>query len=280
MKSSSVCNFCPAIFAFPCTLFIAVTFSGPGKLDAQEGWGNLKGKIVVTGKVAEPSALKITKDQPFCTKDGNRIVDESLMVGKEGELVNAFVMMYLDRRDKREVPIHESYLTQKKEKKVVLDNKLCRFVPHAQFVQKGQVLTMKNSDDVGHNCHIVSLRNEKNVNLPAHEEVDVKFEENDRAPSLVKCDIHPWMAGIVLIRENPYVSITGKDGAFEIKNIPAGEWSFQFWHERVGYMKSLQRDGKKFLGQLRGEIKLNIEPGKTIDLGKLTFSAEDFKPAN
>jgi hypothetical protein len=49
-----------------------------------------------------------------------------------------------------------------------------------------------------------------------------------------KCDVHPWMTGYVLVTDNPFFSVTGDDGAFEIKNVPAGKYTVEVWHERLG----------------------------------------------
>ena len=58
----------------------------------------------------------------------------------------------------------------------------------------------------------------------------------ERLPGLVDCNIHPWMKGYLLVRDNPYMAVTGNDGSFLIANLPAGEWEFQAWHERSGFV--------------------------------------------
>ena len=47
----------------------------------------------------------------------------------------------------------------------------------------------------------------------------------------VVCNIHPWMKAYILSLDHPYMAVTGEDGTFEIKNMPAGQHEFQFWHE-------------------------------------------------
>ena len=39
------------------------------------------------------------------------------------------------------------------------------------------------------------------------------------------------------------MAVSGDDGTFEIKNIPAGKHEFQFWHEAAGYLKNVQFKG-------------------------------------
>jgi hypothetical protein len=52
-----------------------------------------------------------------------------------------------------------------------------------------------------------------------------------------KCDVHQWMTGYVWIQNNRYFAVTSNDGAFEIKNVPAGTYELQAWHERFGSKK-------------------------------------------
>jgi hypothetical protein len=41
------------------------------------------------------------------------------------------------------------------------------------------------------------------------------------------------MKSYLIARDDPYFAVTGKDGSFEIANLPAGEEiEFQVWHER------------------------------------------------
>ena len=237
----------------------------------QDKWGHLKGQIKVTGDVPEIKKEVIDKDQPTCLRDKEAPSDDNLLVGSGGELKDAFVMMYL-KNDKPEV--HPSY-EESASKPVVLDNKNCRFQPHALFVRTGQPLHLKNSDDVGHNCHITLFNNELNVNVPTNDFVEVKMKEVEKVPGPVVCDIHRWMDAVLLVRDEPYVSITDEKGNFEIRNIPAGKWKFQFWHRKTGYMRKLDVPGSK-VGR-RGEIEVEIEDGKTLDLGTLQIAGKEFK---
>ena len=235
----------------------------------QQGYGNLTGKIVVDGDVPAPAKADVNKDVAVCLADGNTIYDQSLKVGPNNELEGAFIMLFLKPR--QEIEVHPD-LHSTPEEKVVLDNNQCVFVPATLAVRTGQKLLLKNSDATGHNCNVASFNNSINVNLPPNSELEVAFEKNDKVPSVVKCDVHPWMVAYMLIRDDPYFAVTDASGQFSIEKIPAGKWSFQFWHSRCGYMKDLQQDGKKFLGR-RGEVEFEIKDGETLDLGQLLIEA-------
>jgi plastocyanin len=236
---------------------------------AQDGYGNLSGQIIVKGTVPPPAKSDVNKDQAICLADGNVIFDQSLLVSDKNELQGAFVMLMLKPRE--EITIHPD-LQDPPSEAAVLDNKNCIFVPATLGVRTGQPVLLKNSDATGHNCNVVSFNNALNVNLPPNQDLKVKFEKHDRVPAVVKCDMHPWMVAYMLIREDPYFAVTDAEGKFTIEKIPAGTWSFQFWHSRCGYLKDLQQDGKTFLGR-RGEGEFEIKDGETLDLGQLMIEA-------
>jgi len=68
---------------------------------------------------------------------------------------------------------------------------------------------------------------------------------------------------------------TDKTGSFEIKNIPAGKWVFQFWHKKARYMKELELAGRTF--DRRGDTEIEIKDGVPLDLGTLKIPVEAFE---
>lgn len=82
------------------------------------------------------------------------------------------------------------------------------------------------------------------------------------------------MQAYVIIQDHPYMAVTDADGRFEIKNIPAGEWTFQFWHEKSGYIRELEIDGKQ-VEWPRGRATFTISPMPT-DLSELKISPQLF----
>ena len=254
-------------------VFAVLVFVPALSLSGQQGWGNLKGKVKVIGKLPESKREVVDKDIPTCLADREAPLDDNIIVGKNGEFKDVFVMMYL-RRAKVKPSVHPSY-EEKMAEPVVVDNKNCRFEPHAFFVRTGQTLRMKNSDKVGHNCHSKSFNNEFNVTVPTGDFVDMKLNEADNVPGDFVCDIHPWMDALMLVREEPYAAITDKNGEFEIKNLPAGKWKFHLWHKKMAYLRKLEVPDTK-LGRF-GEFEVEIKDGETLDLGEMTIDAKYFK---
>ena len=249
-------------------------------LAQEEGdWGHLTGQIVISGEAPKNKIEDVSKasakDKAACLVDGKVPADDAIVVNDKKQLRDVFVLMYVGRGAEVPEKFHPSY-DEKKKVKLTLDNQKCRFVPKAAFARSGQTLILKNSDTVGHNCHITTFQQEHNINIPANKEAELQLEDlSDKVPGEVRCDIHIWMDSVILIRDNPYVAISDETGKFRIENIPAGDWQFQFWHKKAGYLKTLEI--KDYEPNRRGVIDLKIETGKTLDLGQLTLPVKAFE---
>lgn len=233
-------------------------------------FGNLTAKFVVTGKVPAPEKLNINKDQQVCGK--HKLVDESVVVGKDGGLAN--VVVYLAPAIGQKVPGNPE-LEKKLKKEVVLDNANCRFSPHVLVMTTDQTLVIGNSDPVGHNSKADLFSNAPfNVLIPANGSVKKTLEKAERVPAGVSCNIHPWMRAYLVVRDNPYTGVSDEEGNLKIEGIPAGEWTFTVWHE-TGYVKGEQKG--KDLGWKRGKVKVKIAAGKDTDLGTIEVPADSLK---
>ena len=50
----------------------------------------------------------------------------------------------------------------------------------------------------------------------------------------LRCDVHPWMAGWLVVVEHPYAAVTDAEGRFTIADVPPGAYTLAVWHERLG----------------------------------------------
>jgi len=101
-------------------------------------------------------------------------------------------------------------------------------------VQQGTTVDFLNSDPVGHNVYWPSISGNKKLahNLGTWPKGDKKpFQFNDLGTVSLLCNVHPEMAGYVVVVPSPYFAVTDKDGNFEIKNIPAGKYTLKTWSE-------------------------------------------------
>lgn len=238
---------------------------------AQE-WGSLKGQFLYDGEFAEPKKLTITKDQEECCK--HNLVDESLSVAGEGSGLRNVVVFLVPAKDVK-VPIHpELEATANAERK--LDNLACRFEPRIVTLWTKQTLVIGNSDPIGHNAMIDTVKNPPvNVTIPSGGSLAKTFAAEERLPVPVSCSIHPWMRGWVLIRDNPYMAVTDNEGRFELRNVPVGKWEFVFWHERASYLTEVTIDGKLTQWR-RGRLEIAID-ADGVDLGVVKVAAKHFQ---
>jgi hypothetical protein len=246
---------------------IAVGFAAPKIVKAAQSdkWGDLVGRFVYGGRAPERKKLKVDKDVECCGKFDIR--DESLMVGQDGGLANVYV--YVRSRRVDICPELEESI----EKRVLLDNRDCIFIPHCMWIWcEKQEYYIVNSDPVAQNVAFSPLGDvPANIILtpPPDEAAKAtwKFKRKQNIPVPIACNYHPWESAYVLPRDNPYVAISGGDGTFRICKLPVGELEFQAWHERLGYLATPEWE--------KGRFKMTIKPGvndlKTIKLPPSMF---------
>jgi len=225
-------------------------------------WGNLTGQFIFTGERQPPTQLEISRDQEICGKFSDLTVDQSLVTGKKGGLANVFV--YLRESRLSDSQVHPEYLELPRT--VTVANQGCIFQPHvAGLWVKHQKLVALNKDPCAHGFQVKAYRNMSlNQLLPPEKELVHQFEHGEKLPLRMSCSIHPWQEGWLVALNHPYFATSDESGAFTIRNLPAGEWEFQLWHEKAGYL--VARDEWK-----RGRIKLKIEPGNN-DLGVIKIA--------
>jgi plastocyanin len=116
----------------------------------------------------------------------------------------------------------------------VIDQKGLMFQPHITVVQQGTTVQFLNSDSVAHNVFWPSVGSNKKLthNLgtwPKGEKRGFKFD-NPGAVTLL-CNVHPEMAGYVIVSPTPYFKTTDKSGEYKIENVPDGSYTVTAWHE-------------------------------------------------
>ena len=193
--------------------------AAPQRVQLKTGTGIVRGVVKFDGV---PPKMATIANRP-CHAAAKEIEEETVIVGDGGAMMNVFVFV-------------EGAGTGDggKREPAVLDQVHCRYVPHVVGVQVGQTLNVRSSDDTLHNVHYKPDRNAAgNFGMTrAGAERQVTFA----APEFirVKCDVHPWMTAYVGVFDTPFFAATGVDGTFEIKGLPAGEYTLVAWHELYG----------------------------------------------
>jgi plastocyanin len=191
------------------------------------GAGTVHGTVKLTG--AAPAADPIPmKSDPYCAKQP-AAKNEEVVAGAGGGLKNVVVHVAQGLTEKYSPRAEDA----------VMDQQGCMYRPRVLVAQAGQTVLIKNSDQTLHNIHTYSgsatLFNQAEVfGMPP---IKKKFAKVGDVVKF-KCDVHPWMTGYLLVTDNPFYAVTGEDGSFTLRDVPAGKYTIEAWHERLGPQKA------------------------------------------
>ncbi|MCU1306286.1 MAG: Copper binding protein plastocyanin/azurin family [Acidobacteriaceae bacterium] len=182
------------------------------------------GTITFSGDAPKPEKIDMSQD-PACVIGTEPNYSQSFAVDK-GRLQNVYVYIK-DGLGNRVFATPSEAAT--------LDQHGCRYVPHVMGVMLNQKLRILNSDVAMHNIHPAAEVNQSwNVSQsPKGDPIEQSFSK----PELmipVKCNQHPWMKMYLNVSPHPFFSVSQKDGTFEIKGLPPGEYTIAAVHERMG----------------------------------------------
>lgn len=212
----------------------SVTLGGsPVGVDAQtSSRGTVKGHITLSGRAPGNPMIRMGMD-PLCARasGGRRMAQEIVVAGPDGSLANVFVRL-VGTFPKTPVPSEP----------VLLDQRACVYVPRVVGARVGQMLQVRNSDDLLHNVHSLTEKgNAFNVSEPKAGMVQQFTLKDEEVMLRIKCDVHSWMTTYVGVVTHPYFAVSSDGGTFQIQNVPAGSYSIVAWHERFGLLTQTVR---------------------------------------
>jgi plastocyanin len=201
------------------------------------GESTVSGRITFSGTAPAPRLIRVSSADPLCMVEGGAVRSQVLLVGPENELQNVFVYVKDGLGDR-------TFQTPKTP--VVLDQQGCQYTPHVFGVQVGQPVEIVNSDPTIHNVHAVPKTNsEFNFIQQKQGERDTRVFSAPEVMVPFKCDVHGWMAAYAGVLTHPFFGVSGGDGRFEIKGLPAGTYTVEAWHEQLGTQtQTVTVDGK------------------------------------
>ena len=191
--------------------------------------GSITGTAVFEGKVPALKPLAVAAE-PMCAKKHPTVPNEMLVLGTGNSMANVVVRVVSG------LPAGKSYPAPTTP--VTMDQVGCQYVPHVMGLMVGQPFKVLNNDGVLHNVHALPKVN-KPFNMampPTRKEAQESFAKEE-GMFVVKCDVHPWMQSYVGVFSHPFFAVTGADGKFTIKDLPAGTYEVEAWHERLGTQK-------------------------------------------
>jgi hypothetical protein len=196
--------------------------------------GTVTGIVQFSGELPEPMSFELRRysDQVYCgaLSDGSgfRLLRE-VFVGNQQGLKDVIVTVEGIEKGK---PFEL--------KETRLDANICQLVPFVSVMRENHPLTVKNLDQVAHDLQIYE-RDQEHVFIIFHRPALTESGTSDiirftgkRRAVIMQCGMHPYMQGHGLAVENPYYAITGTEGTFTIKDLPAGKHRIKAWHPILG----------------------------------------------
>jgi plastocyanin len=189
--------------------------------------GNITGAVMVEGAVPKNAPIKMNAD-PVCLKEapGTQLA-ETYVVGSDGKTLGNVFVYVKDGLG--------NYVFDPPTEVLHMDQKGCRYHPHVFGVRVGQQIEISNSDPTLHNIHAMPKDNpEFNQAQPLPNMKMTQTFNKKEVMVPFKCEVHGWMNAFVGVLDHPYFAVTTDSGKFELKGLPAGTYTVEAWHERLG----------------------------------------------
>jgi plastocyanin len=184
----------------------------------QVAGGTIQGKLLWVGKEQKPHRISVTQDRSAC----GSMKDMYDVRVEQGGVAGAVVSLDNITHGKAfDFP------------KPVLDQKGCMFVPEVVLMNPGK-LEVENSDPVTHNVHIIARYNRSSNEMMAPGAPPVELTLMRPETIIVRCDIHTWMQGYIVVAKNPYYAVSGSGGSFTLTDVPAGTYTLDVWQSKIG----------------------------------------------
>jgi plastocyanin len=199
-------------------------------------------KIAVGGRVSYsgpvPERRRLPNADAWCSSAGRVLLDEQMIVGKDGGLANVFVhvkdgLYAVEGPDRKQVP----YVFDYEKTPAEMDQKACVFIPHVLGVQCYQPVKFLNDDPVAHNVNTLSSRQGQgfNLSMTGQGRTDVRQLKKPELALKVTCDVHSNMLAYVHVVDHPFFGVTDTEGKWSFaRPLPTGRYVIELVHEKLG----------------------------------------------
>jgi len=242
--------------------------------------GTLTGTVTLVGEVPKPKGYNLVTfpDPVYCGRISNgkgwRLL-QTFQVGDGGAFRDVVILIEGIERGK---PF--TFQTPRIE---AID---CTFKPFTTVVRNKRSVEVVNMDPAMHDIQAyetselgprvlfnvplpmnplhpreLSTAAQYHRHLPGEPMQQVVNMTKGRRVFVMQCGFHAYMESWGLAVDNPYYAVTGRDGHFEIADIPPGSYNVVVWHPQIGgakeYKVAIEPKGKATL-----DVRIDAPTGR------------------
>jgi hypothetical protein len=244
-----------------------------------ETWATLKGRFVYEGELPKRKIVNIREStkSTFGIPSDFRLTDDRLLVDEKSRgIANILVYAAPERSgSKTAMPVFPSLKSASLPEHVLTLENLV-LTPRISYMQTSQSVVFVNPYSI---WMIFSYQapSERAVRIRvnAGRRVSHTISKPTTSPAEFPHGVGAGSGGWLLVRDNPYVTMTNAEGQFEFKNLPVGAWQFVAWHEKAQEELTVNIAGKEEKWS-QGEFLATIVKAGT-DLGEIVLNEKNFK---
>lgn len=190
------------------------------------GGGSVTGEVTFTGTAPANPTIDMS-GEAVCARKYTATPTDPVVLVSNGKLAN--VVVYV----KSGLPAGQSYPVPNEA--VQVDQEGCLYHPRALAIMVRQNLEIKNSDPVLHNIKAVPTKNRGfNISQPSAGMTTTRTFAVEEENVPLECNVHGWMHSNITVLAHPFFAVSGTDGTFTIRGLPAGTYEIEARHASLG----------------------------------------------
>ncbi|MFZ0772409.1 MAG: carboxypeptidase regulatory-like domain-containing protein [Candidatus Sulfotelmatobacter sp.] len=199
--------------------------SSPLPANSGTDTANVKGGVKLEGAIPTPTRINMSSDVACARQHNTPALSEEIVADKNGDLQNVVVYVADGLGDRTfDVPAEP----------VVIQQHGCVYQPHVLALRVNQKVEVINNDPCMHNIHPTPANNRESNKAQATGSTTEETFTREEVGIPLKCNVHPWMRSYLAVFKHPYFAVTGKDGSFDLSNLPPGTYTISAWQEKLG----------------------------------------------
>lgn len=233
------------------------------EVSAQSTWGTVVGQFVIA-----------QSDESRIGRLANMIPRNLFIDTKTRGIANIVLTLRVANGTPDPLPHPEYDLDNKVVRQIAINNPI---QPRVTLIRTGEQLQLINALAGPVEVKVDTVKNQKvRETLNPMRAINLQFEKEERLPVVISLLPPSQQIGWLVIRDSPYMAVSDNEGRFKITNLPVGDWTFQAWHERCGYVTEIWRGGDSESWP-RGHFQIHVPSSGQQDLGKIELSLDCFE---